>query len=312
MDAKLRVSSSPHIRSKESVSRIMGDVIIALLPATFVGIYLFGWRAAMLIAVAVVFAMGSEAIIQKMRKRKVTLLDWSAALTGLLLALNLPSSAPWWIAAIGSVFAIAIVKQAFGGLGHNFINPALGARAFLIVSWTGRMTNFVAPGQGADLVSAATPLGILKEGGTELPGLMDVFLGNVGGTIGETSAVLIILGGLYLIYRGVITYRIPVFYIGTTFVLTFLFNGFDIANAFYGIFAGGLLFGAIFMATDYASSPITYKGQIYYAIGAGLITALIRSFGGYPEGVMFSILLMNIVTPLIERYTAPKVFGGGK
>ncbi|MBN2259562.1 MAG: RnfABCDGE type electron transport complex subunit D [Clostridiales bacterium] len=311
MEKLLRVSSSPHIRSKETVSSIMRDVVIALIPATLAGIYFFGMNAAIIVAISIISAVATEAAMQSLRKKPITINDWSAVVTGLLLAMNLPASAPWWIPIIGAIFAIAIVKHAFGGLGSNFMNPALAARAFLVTSWPIEMTTWLAP--GADAVTAATPLGLIKEGGTaQLPSLMNAVLGNIGGSLGETSALLLILGGIYLLYRGVISVRIPAFYIGTVFILTFLLGGFDIFNSFYAIFVGGLMLGAIYMATDYSSSPITPKGQIIFAVGAGLLTTLIRFYGGYPEGVQFSILLMNIATPIIERYTAPKVFGGVK
>jgi electron transport complex protein RnfD len=311
MENMLRVSSSPHIRSKDSVNSIMRDVVIALLPATGASIYFFGINAAMIVAVTILTALVTEAVIQKVRKKDITINDWSAAVTGLLLALNLPASVPLWIPVIGAIFAIAIVKHAFGGIGSNFMNPALAARAFLVTSWPIEMTSWITT--GPDAVSAATPLGIMKEGSAAaLPSLMDVMTGSIGGSLGETSALLLILGGVYLLYRGVISYRIPTFYIGTVFVLTFLLDGFSITNSVYSIFVGGLMLGAIYMATDYSSSPITPKGQIVFAVGAGLLTTLIRLYGGYPEGVQFSILLMNVATPLIERYTAPKVFGGAK
>ncbi len=313
MQNRLFVSSSPHIRSKESVHSVMRDVLIALLPATVYGIYVFGFKALALIVIAVAAAVGTEAFIQGvMRKQKITVSDLSAAVTGLLLAMNIPVSAPWWLALIGSIFAIAIVKQAFGGLGHNFMNPALAARAMLMASWPVQMTSWTAP--FTDAVSTATPLGILAEGGSvsELPGIFDAFIGSVGGCIGETSALLLFLGGLYMIYRGVISWRIPVVYIATVFVMGFLLQGFDFYLAAYEVVAGGLMLGAFFMATDYASSPVHAKGQFIYAFGAGLLTILIRVFGSLPEGVSYSILLMNVATPLIEKYTAPKVFGGAK
>lgn len=312
MERKFIVSSSPHIRSKDTVSNIMRDVVIALLPATLYGIYIFGANAAMLVIAAVLSAVATEVGILKLRKRKATLTDNSAAIvTGLLVALNIPSTAPLWLPIIGSMFAIAIVKHVFGGLGHNFMNPALGARAMLMASWPVEMTAWVKP--GADAISSPTPLGIIGEGlDTVLPSLTDVLLGQTGGCIGETSAALLIAGGLYLMYKKVITYRIPAVYIGTVFVTTFLLNGFDLYMAVYNLFLGGLILGAFFMATDYASSPITAKGQIYFAIGCGLLTTIIRIYGGYPEGVSYSILLMNVAAPLIERYTQPRVFGGAK
>lgn len=327
MEQRLTVSSSPHIRSKDSVNSIMRDVIIALLPATAYGIYKFGINAFMVVAVAILAAMATEAAIQKMRGVPVTVTDWSAALTGLLLAMNIPASAPWWIPVIGSIFAIAIVKQAFGGLGHNFMNPALAARAMLMASWPVRMTAWVKPGGpavGPDAVSTATPLALLKDtyafdvssavssAASPAPGLMDVLVGNVAGCIGEVSAILLILGGVYLMWRKVISWRIPVIYIGTVAVLTFILGGFDITLVMYHIFAGGLMLGAFFMATDYASSPINPKGQMFFALGCGLLTTIIRFYGGYPEGVSYSILLMNVASPLIEKYSSPRVFGGAK
>ncbi|WP_250160234.1 RnfABCDGE type electron transport complex subunit D [Caloranaerobacter azorensis] len=308
VDNKLIVSSSPHIRSDETISRIMFDVIIALLPATLASIYYFRFNALKLIVLAVLTAVATEALIQKLLKKPITVNDLSAVVTGLLLAFNIPASAPWWIPVIGSAFAIAIVKQAFGGLGHNFMNPALAARAMLLASWPVIMTNWVTPGPEA--VSTATPLAILKgEAANQvLPSLKDVFFGNVGGCLGETSAILLILGGLYLLYRGVINWRIPFTYIGTVAVMMLIFDG-GFNNMVYHIFAGGLMLGAFFMATDYASSPVTPKGQIIFGIGCGVITSVIRLYGGYPEGVSYSILLMNIVAPLLDKYTSPRVFG---
>nr|WP_069649213.1 RnfABCDGE type electron transport complex subunit D [Caloranaerobacter ferrireducens] len=308
MDNKLIVSSSPHLRSDETINRIMLDVIIALLPATLASIYYFRFNALKLIVLAVLTAVVTEALIQKLLKKPITVNDLSAVVTGLLLAFNIPASAPWWIPVIGSAFAIAIVKQAFGGLGHNFMNPALAARAMLLASWPVIMTNWVTP--GAEAVSTATPLAILKgEAANQvLPSLKDVFFGNVGGCLGETSAILLILGGAYLLYRGVINWRIPFTYIGTVAVMMLIFDG-GFTSMVYHIFAGGLMLGAFFMATDYASSPVTPKGQIIFGIGCGVITSVIRLYGGYPEGVSYSILLMNIVAPLLDKYTSPRVFG---
>lgn len=309
MENRLIVSSSPHIRADESISRIMRDVVIALLPATLAGMYYFRMGAVKVILAAVLTAVITEAVVQKIRKEPVTINDWSAVVTGLLLAFNIPASAPWWIPVIGSIFAIAIVKQVFGGLGHNFMNPALAARAMLLASWPVQMTNWVAP--GADAVSTATPLAILggEAVGQPMPALIDLIVGNVGGSIGETSAILLILGGIYLVYRGVIAPKVPLVYIGTVAVLTFVLGGFDLQYMIYQVFAGGLMLGAIYMATDYASSPVTPKGQTIFALGCGLLTAIIRIYGGYPEGVSYSILLMNVVAPLIDKYTSPKVFG---
>jgi Na+-translocating ferredoxin:NAD+ oxidoreductase subunit D len=312
-NSRFLVSSSPHIRSGESTKRIMMDVAIALLPALFAGIWFFGLRALLLTIVAVVFAVASEIAMQKIMKRPVTAGDFSAVVTGLLIAFNVPATLPLWMVAIGSIFAIVIVKQCFGGVGHNFVNPALAARAVLLASWPVDMTSWVQP--GVDVVTTATPLAIIK--GTEavnqaLPSLMDLFIGNVGGCIGETSALALLIGGLYLLYRRVINYRIPVVYISTVGVLAFVFSGFNLSYVPFHILAGGLLLGAIFMATDYSSSPMTAKGQVIFAIGCGLLTAVIRFYGGYPEGVSYSILLMNITTPLIDRFTLPRKFGGVK
>ena len=321
MEHKLNLSSSPHIRSNDKTSTIMRDVVIALTPATLYGFYIFGMNAVMVVALTIIAAVVTEALMCKLRKRPITIGDWSAVVTGLLLAMNLPANATWWMAIVGAIFAIAIAKHAFGGLGHNFVNPALAARAFLMSGWMGRMTAYTVP--KLHTVSQATPLNVVKqamaEGGNGLEALKgadvtlaDMFLGNIGGVIGETSALLLILGGLYLIFRGVITYRIPTFYIGTVAVLSFFLYGFDLELVLYMLLGGGLMLGAFFMATDYASSPINPKGQIIFAIGCGILTVIIRRFGGYPEGVSYSILLMNVAAPLIEKYSSPKVFGGGK
>lgn len=312
MENKVWVSSSPHIHSGNKTNVIMRDVLIALTPATIAGIYFFGLPALKTVLLAVLTAVATEYFIQKyMLKVKPTITDLSAAVTGLLLAFNLPSGSPWYLPVIGSIFAIAIAKQVFGGLGHNFINPALAARAFLMASWPVAMTTWPTP--LSDGTTGATPLAILKgvaEG--QLPSFMQAFTGNIGGCIGETSAILIILGGLYLVYRGVINIKVPLAFIGSAFVFGFLFYGFDLSAAVYQIAVGGIMLGAFFMATDYSSTPSTMKGHLIFAIGAGFITIIIRRFGGYPEGVSYSILLMNVVTPLIDRYVQPKVFGGGK
>ncbi len=307
---KYVVSSSPHIRSGESTKRIMLDVVIALLPALIAGVWYFGLNALLITIVAVLSAVAAEAAMQSIMKRPITVNDLSAVVTGILVAFNVPPTAPLWMVSIGSIFAIAIVKQCFGGVGHNFINPALAARAMLLASWPQKMTAWITP--GIDAITTTTPLALAK--GTEvvgqpLPSIMDLFVGNVGGCIGETSAALLLLGGLYLMLRGVINYRVPASFIGTVGILAFLFSGLDMNMAVYHIFAGGLFLGAFFMATDYSSSPMTAKGQIIMGIGCGVITAVIRFYGGYPEGVSYSILLMNVATPLIDRYTMPKKFG---
>lgn len=298
----LTVSSSPHIRADHSSSSIMRDVVIALLPALIAGVVRFGIYAAVLTAICVGTCVVTEAIIQKLMKKEITINDYSAVVTGTLLAFNLPISAPWWLAVIGSVFAIAIVKQCFGGIGQNFMNPALAARAMLVASWPARMTSSAF----ADATTSATPLQLVKSGVTEgLPGYMDLLVGNVAGCIGEVSALALLIGGLYLLYKKVITWHIPVVFMGTVVVLTFIFG----ENPIYHLLSGGLFLGAFFMATDYASCPVTRKAQIIYAFGCGLLTTVIRLWGGYPEGVSYAILLMNVCAPLIERFTIPKIYG---
>jgi len=307
MENMLYGSSSPHIRSKETISKIMIDVLIALLPATLASIYYFRFNAIKLIGISILTAVLTEWALQKFMNKPITINDFSAVVTGLLLAFNIPASAPWWIPVIGSAFAIAIVKQAFGGLGNNFINPALAARAMLLASWPVLMTNWVTP--GADAVSTATPLAILKgEAEGTLPSITNVLMGNIGGSLGETSALLLIIGGLYLLYRGVITWKIPVSYIGTVMLMTLLLDG-GFTSMTYHTLSGGLMLGAFYMATDYSSSPVTLKGQIIFGVGCGILTSIIRIYGGYPEGVSYSILLMNVASPLIDKYTSPKVFG---
>ena len=307
-NTNITISSTPHIRSGESIQSIMRDVLIALLPATVMGIVYFRLQALLLIVISIASAVIAEALYQKGTKQKVTISDLSAVVTGLLLAMNIPASAPWWVPIVGSVFAIVIAKQLFGGLGQNFVNPALAGRAFLLASYPTIMTSWVTP--GADAVSTATPLALLKAGSfDQLPSITDAFLGNIGGTIGETCALALIIGGIYLIWRGIISWRIPVIYIVTVFVLTALIGRNGVRMPLYELCTGGLMLGAFFMATDYATSPVTAKGQIIMAVGCGLLTTLIRIFGGYPEGVSYSILIMNLCVPLIERYTKPTIFG---
>ncbi|WMM23567.1 RnfABCDGE type electron transport complex subunit D [Tissierella sp. MB52-C2] len=318
----LVVSSSPHIRSNESVKRIMLDVIIALVPAAIGSVYFFGLNALKLILLSIASALFFEAAIQKLFKKEVTINDYSAIITGILIAFNLPANAPWWIPVFGSGFAIIIVKQCFGGIGSNFMNPALAARAVLLASWPNIMSNFVLP--GVDAVTGSTPLAIMKYGGAdagasatvaqavqELPSIMNMFIGNRGGAIGETSALLLLIGALYLIVRKVINWKTPVIYIGTTAILL-LILGVEMNQLMYHILGGGLILGAFFMATDYSTTPVTSRGQIIFALGAGILTALIRVKGGFPEGVSYSILLMNVASPLIEKFTAPKIFGRAK
>ena len=308
--ANFVVSGTPHVRSKESIQSIMRDVIFALVPATAMGIYYFGLKALILIVTAIVSAVFFEWLYEKITKKPVTISDLSAVVTGLLLAMNLPASAPIWVPIVGSAFAIIFAKQLFGGLGQNFINPALAGRAFLLASYPTEMTTWTAPTgfSGADAVAVATPLSQLKAG--ELTtSLGDLIVGNVGGCIGETCAIALIIGGIYLLYKHVISWKIPVIYIATVFILFAVIGRHGVRMPLQEIMAGGVMLGGIFMATDYASSPVTPKGQVIFAIGAGLITYLIRTFGGYPEGVSYSILLMNVCVPLIERFTEHTIFG---
>ena len=307
--ANFVVSGTPHVRSKESIQSIMRDVIIALVPATAAGIYYFGLRALILIVAAIISAVFFEWLYEKITKKPVTINDLSAVVTGLLLAMNLPASAPVWVAIVGSAFAIIFAKQLFGGLGQNFINPALAGRAFLLASYPTEMTTWVVPnGLAADAATYATPLAQLKNGALDAS-LKQLVMGQVGGTIGETCAIALIIGGIYLLYKHVISWKIPVIYIATVFILFAVIGRHGMRMPLQEIFAGGVMLGGIFMATDYASSPVTPKGQVIVAVGAGLLTYLIRTFGGYPEGVSYSILIMNCCVPLIERFTEPTIFG---
>ena len=317
MDNKYVVSSSPHMRTKDTISSIMRDVIIALLPAAFAGVYFFGYRALLVILTSVAASVLSEYLYRKALKKPASIGDLSAVVTGLLLALNLPVTIPLWMVVIGAAFAIIIVKQLYGGLGKNFMNPALAARCFMTVSWAGAMTAFVNPfmGYGADAVSSATPLAVIKgvsQGA--LPSLLDAFWGVKAGCIGETSGAMILLGLLYLLIKRTVDFRIPVFYIASFAILIYLFgeNNTEFSQGYFTllhILTGGLLLGAVFMATDYVTSPTTHLGRIIFGIGCGFLTFAIRKFGSYSEGVSFSILLMNLVTPIIERFTVIKPFG---
>ncbi len=309
---KYLVTSTPHIRSKDTVSGIMLDVLIALCPAVIMASYYFGYSALIIIGLSVGSSVFFEYLYQKITKQKSTINDLSAVVTGLLLAFNLPSTVPFWLPIVGSAFAIILVKQIFGGIGQNFVNPALAARAFLLTSYAGEMTNFSVVPLKPDAVTTATPLALLKLG--EMPSDPDyisALLGTIGGCIGETCKIALILGGLYLILRRVIKWHTPVIYLGTVALLSFVFgrNGLFTGVWLYELIVGGLILGAFFMATDYTTSPMSVKGTVIYAVGCGILTFVIRLLGGYPEGVSYSILIMNLAVPLIDKYTKPKVFG---
>ncbi|MSS62614.1 RnfABCDGE type electron transport complex subunit D [Velocimicrobium porci] len=304
MSDLLHVSASPHVRSKTSTKTIMRDVAIALLPASAFGVYQFGIKALLLILTCVAASVLSEYIYEKAMKKPITTYDYSAVVTGLLLALNLPSTAPIWLAVIGSVFAIIVVKQVFGGLGQNFMNPALGARCFLLISFTSRMTDF-----SIDGVAGATPLAAVKAG--EIVPIFDMFIGKTSGTIGETSVICILIGAVYLLIKKIITPRIPFIYIGTLLVFAGIFGGHGFEPSYLAaqLFGGGLMLGAFFMATDYVTSPITPMGQVIFAVCLGILTGIFRIFGGSAEGVSYAIIFCNLLVPLIEKVTIPVPFG---
>ncbi len=345
MQDRLIISASPHIREDVSVKRVMYGVVIALAPAIIGSAYFYGARALLLTLLAIVAALVTEAAIQRARGVPVTIADGSALVTGILLAFNLPAGVPWWIPVAGSIFAIAIGKQVFGGLGYNPLNPALLGRAFLLASWPVHMTTTWLPARGGslsgiamrgvDAVTQATPLAVLRQVSdiigdpsstthqvvqarevlAELgsaDSIANLFIGRVGGCIGETSVLLLLVGAAYLMFKHYIEWRIPSTYIATVAILTWIFggpSGFFTGNAVFHILAGGLILGAFYMATDMVTSPVTPKGMIIFGVGCGVLTSIIRLIGGYPEGVSYSILLMNVATPLIDRHTRPKVFG---
>ncbi len=314
---KLIASSNPHIRNNENTRSLMLDVIIALIPAVAMSIYVFGVSALVSVVVSVAAAMGWEWLYRYLLKKPQTVGDLSAALTGLLLAMVCPPTLPWWMLIVGDFFAIFVVKQLYGGLGKNFLNPALAGRAALVCCYTTAMTTWAAP-RTVDAVTAATPLAMMKGGEfaalTAQYSVSDMFIGFIGGSAGETSAMMLLIGGLYLIFRKVISWQTPVAYIATVAVLTFLFpQGNDaLTYMLYNVFGGGLMLGAFFMATDYVTSPVTKKGQLIYGFGCGLLTVFIRYFGSYPEGVCYSILIMNCTTWIIDKYTKPTRFGVDK
>lgn len=305
MNNDLILSVSPHIRSNITTRRIMLDVVISLLPAAIAGTLIFGIRSLAVIAVCVASAVISEYLFNKAAKKPNTITDLSAVVTGLLLSLNLPANTPLWQAAVGAAFAIIFVKCVFGGIGQNFANPAITARIFMLVAF-GSMSSAAFP-KNIDAVSSATPLAVLQNGGEVK--ITDLLLGTRGGAIGETCTVALIIGGLYLIFRRVISWHTPVIFVATVFLFTFAVKG-DAFTALEYTLSGGLFIGAIFMATDYATTPVTKWGKVIFGIGAGLLTVLIRLWGVYPEGVSFAILLMNILTPYIDKWTAKKPFGG--
>ena len=317
--SRVVVTSSPHIKSKEDTQSIMLDVLLALVPSLCVSTYVFGFRAILMTAVSIIACMVFEAAYDKLVGKENTVRDLSAAVTGALLAFVCPVTLPYWMLIIGDGVAIIIAKCLFGGLGKNFINPALAGRAFLLASWPVAMTTWVAARgevglfSNADVVSAATPMAILKgsaEG--DLPSIASMFLGLCGGSMGEVSAVALLIGGIYLLVRKVITIHIPAAYILTVAVLTLLFPSGDLGHVqsmLYNVLGGGLMLGAFFMATDYSTTPVSKKGQVVFGIGCGLLTVMIRFFGGYPEGVCYSILLMNTTVWLIDKYTRPTKFG---
>lgn len=302
---KLYLSPAPHIRCQDSTRSIMMDVLIALLPATAVAVWYFGPNVALLVGLGVLSAVLSEYLWQKLTHRPVLINDLSAAVTGLLVALNMPANAPWWMTVIGSFLAIILVKQLFGGIGDNFVNPALAARAILLASWPARMSDYTAPTywSGADAVSMATPLRNMGDFT-----LQDLFFGNIPGTVGEVCKAAILVGFLYLLVRRVISWRIPVTLLAVFALCMWIFG----KDPLSGVLTGGVMFGAVFMATDYTTCPMSKKAQFIYAALCGFIIAIIRCFGKYPEGVTYGILIMNVVTPLLDKYVKPRVYGRAK
>lgn len=302
-NSMLLVSPAPHVRQKTSTRSIMLDVIIAMLPALIASVVIFGWRSLLVVGVCVLSCEVFEILFQKLCKREVTAGDLSAVVTGMLLAFNLPVTIPLWQAVFGCLVAIVAVKQLFGGIGRNFANPAITARIVMLISFASTMTNFAV---GPDAVSSATPL--TRMGTDSMPSYLDLFLGRHGGSLGETCALAILLGFVYLLVRRVITWHTPVVFVGTVALLSLALG----QNPLEQILSGGLLLGAVFMATDYSTTPPTKWGKVVFGFGCGIITILIRVFGGYPEGVSFAILLMNIITPYISIWTRRRIFGGAK
>ncbi len=311
---KLTVSASPHVRSKDTVPGVMLDVIIALVPSLIASVVVFGFRSLLVTAVCVAACVIFEYVARRIMKRDTTIGDLSAIVTGMLLAFNLPVSIPLWMCIVGSFFAIVVIKQFFGGIGQNFVNPAIGGRIVMLVSFSSAMTTWTAPVDwktGLDAVSTATPLSVLKAGEVtdELPTLCQMFLGVRGGCLGEVSAAAILIGALYLFARRVIKPTIPLCFVGTVAVVMLIAGKGDFEFVAYQLLSGGLLLGAFFMATDYATSPITNSGKVIFAVGCGLLTSVIRLFANLPEGVSYSIIIMNILVPHIETLTKPRPFG---
>lgn len=306
-----QVSSAPHVRAKDSTGRVMLYVILALLPASLFGIFNFGFRALLLILITIATCVACEWIFDKIVHKKNSISDLSAVVTGLLLALNFPVALPWWEAVIGGAFAIIIVKMMFGGLGQNFMNPALGGRCFLLIAFAADMTNFNVTKNGVDVYTGATPLALIRNEGLGSVNVMDMLTGRIAGTIGETSVIAVLIGAIILILLGVINLRIPASYIITFAVFVFLFGAerFNPTYVVAQLCGGGLMLGAFFMATDYVTSPITPKGQILFGICCGILTGLFRCFGANAEGVSFAIILSNLLVPLIEKITVPNAFG---
>ncbi len=310
MNRLLNVSSSPHTRSKVVTSNLMGDVIIAMVPAAVFGVWQFGVHAALVLLLTVLSCVLSEYLYERLLNKPVTIGDLSAVVTGMILALNMPPQIPLWIPCLGGVFAIIVVKQLYGGLGQNFMNPALAARCFLLISFAQKMSSFTFPEGTPDTITGATPLALLKSGTAMGPTeLTAMFVGRIPGTIGEVSVIALLIGAAYLLIRKVISIRIPAAYILTTALFVFIFGEQDLYYVLAHIFGGGLIFGAFFMATDYVTSPITPAGQIVFGVLLGILTGLFRIFGSSAEGVSYAIILGNLFVPLIEKFTLPKAFG---
>ncbi len=311
MRNSLIVSGSPHIHKQESVSRIMWTVVLSTIPAGIAGVIIFGLDALWVTLVAVIAAVLTETVFEIWTKKKITVMDGSAVITGILLAYNLPSNVPLWLPIVGAVFSISIGKQVFGGLGQNIFNPALVGRVFLMASWPKYMTTFAKP-LSYDAITSATPLAALKEGKIlEHISYLDLFLGKRGGCLGEVCILALLIGAAILLYKGYITWHIPATYILTTAVFVYIFGAKQLFQGdwLFHILSGGLILGAFFMATDYVATPLTVKGQVIFGIGCGLFTGIIRIWGGYPEGVSYAILMMNAATPFIDRYTKNRIYG---